>query len=83
VCEAKAFGEANTCAALEAHFECAGMCVESFGSEQPALVVEGAPPEALPGRCLVSTAVDRSTCAASHPLTRRLCPCVPRDELPP
>ena len=77
-CEARAFGYANSCEALEARFPCEGGCEESFGLEQPAyVVVPGTPASNLPGACLRSSKPQESSCAAGHKLTRRVCPCVP------
>ena len=60
-----------------------GSCAESNGPEQPALE---APPTALDDdraeaafKCLVSRARPyQPACGASHPRTRRVCPCLPR-----
>jgi hypothetical protein len=77
VCEPRAFDAVNTCSALRAALPCSTGCESSYGLEQPAYVVPDAPDDALPGRCLFSTKVADTTCRASHPLTRRICPCVP------
>jgi hypothetical protein len=65
----------NTCEQLRAHFACVE-CSASAGADQPAQVDIGAPAPALPGHCVYNSPPDaRFDCAASHALTRRLCPC--------
>lgn len=78
VCEPRAFDMVNNCAALTKELPCETGCESSYGLEQPAYVEPDSPKDALPGRCLFSTKVADTTCHTSHPLTRRICPCVPR-----
>jgi hypothetical protein len=74
-CDVRFMFMLNTCKALRAAFGCE-RCEESAGTEQPALVIASAPPQAMPGACLYTRAPQQSTCPAKHKLTRRLCPCV-------
>jgi hypothetical protein len=76
-CERLAFSMINTCKYLQDNFPCERGCEESYGKEQPAYMFKGAPPESLPGACLYTSKPAESTCEASHPVTTRLCPCVP------
>jgi hypothetical protein len=74
-CSARFISMLNNCKELRAAFGCE-KCEESAGTEQPALVVASAPPQAMPNACLFTKAPQQSNCAAKHKLTRRLCPCV-------
>eukprot|EP00903_Cladosiphon_okamuranus_P011864 g11145.t1 len=75
-CKESTFEPLNSCRVLTENFPCT-MCSESYGAEQPCYVELNAPPLNFPGQCLISTNPKASKCSASHPLTRRLCPCVP------
>ena len=63
---------------MEKAFDCMD-CAENYGFEQPAYVIPTADHDSLPGACLVTSKPEDSTCRASHPVTKRLCPCVPRN----
>ncbi|CAM9547987.1 unnamed protein product [Choristocarpus tenellus] len=65
----------NSCNHLKKFFPCT-VCEQSVGSEQPCYVIPEAPVSNFPDRCLVTSEVVKSTCAASHALTKRLCPCI-------
>jgi len=65
----------NTCAQLQAHLPCENGCSYHIGPEQPCYVSPDAPNQNLPMSCLVNQQPNSATCAASHPLTTRLCPC--------
>ena len=77
-CDVAALGTLNSCEQLRAHFACRG-CSPSSGRDQPAHVDASAPASALPGQCVYNSPSSDSAfdCAASHPLTRRLCACAP------
>lgn len=77
-CSKPLLSAVNTCAELQKAFPCAQGCTESLGGEQPAFVSPSAPAEYMPGTCLSTTNPAESTCESSHPVTLRLCPCVPR-----
>ena len=64
----------NTCQALNELFPCRD-CVKSIGSDQPAYVSPTAPATHGPGKCVVSSMPEQSTCGASHESTLRLCAC--------
>lgn len=72
-CKAEAIRLLNSCLALKAAFSCS-VCKKSVGEDQPAFVSSRADPNW--GACLFSSD-SKSSCAANHPATRRLCPCVP------
>lgn len=64
----------NECRALRAAFPCERGCVASVGDDQPAYAL--AARDANARKCLVSRSRPTArTCDASHPDTRRLCPC--------
>uniref|UniRef100_A0A7S2ST87 Glycosyltransferase family 18 catalytic domain-containing protein n=1 Tax=Rhizochromulina marina TaxID=1034831 RepID=A0A7S2ST87_9STRA len=73
-CEPIAIPLVNNCTHLQRAFGCA-TCTSSVGKEQPAYVVPTAPASSLPDTCLFTSDPGASTCEASHPMTRRLCPC--------
>lgn len=64
----------NTCPVLQENFPCT-TCKHSFGTEQPAYVNPQAEERWGPGECLVNAAEEKSTCAATHASTYRLCAC--------
>jgi len=74
-CRADYLPLVNSCDLLKKAFRCSA-CVESFGKEQPAFVIESAEDKYGPSRCLVNIKPESSTCDASHPVTKRLCACV-------
>ena len=71
-CDAGRVSELNTCESLRRHFDC-HQCSNSIGADQPALVAADAPPESLPGACLVNDGP--VSCDGSHAMTTRLCAC--------
>jgi hypothetical protein len=72
---------ANACSELKKAFGCSGGCSDKggFGPEQPAYVIPSAPePTHHPNLCILSSNPAMATCEASHPMTRRLCTCIPK-----
>lgn len=65
----------NNCDALLIVFPCQGGCGHQSGSEIPCYVSGTADTFQ---QCLVTDGA-QSTCSASHPVTSRICPCVPSD----
>ncbi|GAQ77643.1 hypothetical protein KFL_000020040 [Klebsormidium nitens] len=74
-CLAAALRTINTCDWLKQFFTCDGGCSVSAGADQPAEVVDDAPPHQRPGACLVNENEETLSCEGRHPMTRRLCPC--------
>lgn len=66
----------DDCAVLVAQFPCERGCGHQLGIDLPAYVDD--PRQPTHQQCLLSNkAALRSTCAARHPSTRRLCVCLP------
>ena len=74
-CRQDLFSEINTCETLMDAFPCENGCSYHQGPEQPCYVASNAPPQNLPGSCLVNRKPTTITCLASHELTSRVCPC--------
>ena len=74
-CRADLLAHINTCQTLMDAFPCENGCSYHQGPEQPCYVVADAPPQNLPLSCLVNKQPQTITCAASHQLTSRVCPC--------
>ena len=74
-CDSRMFISANTCEEMKKAFPCPNGCGNSEGSDQPAFVSLHAPVSNSPGACLIKMDTRSFDCAASHPLTQRLCPC--------
>eukprot|EP00741_Cyanophora_paradoxa_P001725 tig00000498_g1672.t2 len=72
-CQKDHFDFLNDCAELQKHFGCEGGCGMEIGSDIPCMVSD--PADKNYRRCVVTESV--SECGASHPITSRLCPCVP------
>eukprot|EP00904_Undaria_pinnatifida_P012446 jgi/Undpi1/8331/HiC_scaffold_25.g10800.m1 len=77
-CKESVFELINSCKLLKENFPC-DSCAESYGPDQPSYVELDAPELNHPGKCLLTSKPAESRCSASHGLTRRLCPCLPRE----
>mmetsp|Transcript_32694 Transcript_32694/g.53013 ORF Transcript_32694/g.53013 Transcript_32694/m.53013 type:complete len:515 (+) Transcript_32694:79-1623(+) len=73
-CSAGDFDRINDCALLVQKFPCEAGCSLEWGPDIPNYLSQVG--DLHYGRCLVTEWVP--TCEASHPFTRRLCPCIPR-----
>ena len=71
-CEMTQFAFLNTCEALKRVFPCERGCGHQTGPDIPNYVTN--PQQPTYQQCLISDG--GAECAASHPDTRRLCPCV-------
>jgi hypothetical protein len=75
-CAAAALPAINSCAVLRQHFDCAGGCVDSMGSDQPAHIAADAPRSEHVGACLVNTDRALFSCQGRYPHAERLCTCL-------
>jgi len=73
-CDHRELQFSNTCERMLRAFPCEAGCGHQMGYEIPSYVV--APNERTYRQCLVADEV-ASTCQAQHPITRRLCACLP------
>ncbi|KAL5539087.1 hypothetical protein UlMin_046337 [Ulmus minor] len=65
----------NQCDVMQKYMKCKGVCMESIGADQPAVVVDTAPKHLNPGACLYTRTQSMLSCDGLHQHTRRLCPC--------
>jgi len=76
VCRLDQLRAVNTCEQMRNVFPCEKGCSMHFGPEQPCYVSDqNAPEQNLPRTCLVNSQIELATCAASHHMTSRICPC--------
>lgn len=84
VCEEKAFKVVNNCPRLREAFACVKCEVAAAGSggpDMPNYVVLSAPVGHARGACLVSPHVDIARCTARFEYTKRLCPCLGKEDV--
>ena len=74
-CAASALPLLNTCDVMRAFYACTS-CQESAGPDQPAHIVDSAPPGEHRGVCLVNTDMRQFSCQGKYAHAERLCPCV-------
>lgn len=76
LCRADQLRAVNSCEQIRKVFPCEKGCSMHFGPEQPCYVSDiNAPEMNLPRTCLVNSNIETATCAASHHMTSRICPC--------
>eukprot|EP00760_Papus_ankaliazontas_P029621 PhM_4_TR4320/c0_g1_i1/m.35209/K00726/MGAT1; alpha-1,3-mannosyl-glycoprotein beta-1,2-N-acetylglucosaminyltransferase len=74
ICGPQDFEFINHCRTLKEHFPCTAGCSREWGRDIPNYAVDPEDKKNF-GKCLITE--DVSSCDASHPSTKRLCPCIP------